>query len=370
MNTYISILVTVFVAAATASPFLNQTNLGDSCTISKWADVSNVVKSCTKIVVQNLAVPAGKTLELDLKSGTSLTFSGTTSFGYGTYWEGPLIVIKGDNIHVAGNSGSKLDGQGAHYWDGKGDKGNKKPKFFKIQATGGSTFKNINLLNCPHQCVSIQNSKQLTISNWNIDVSAGDKNSLGHNTDGFDISGSDTVNFEYCTVQNQDDCVAVNSGKNLHFNHMTCSGGHGLSLSIGMSKTDSSKNYAQNITFENSIVKNSRNAIHIKTHTDAATGYIKDVTYSNIQISGITNYGINVQEDYANGGSTGHAGNNIPISGLKMNKITGSMTSNNAMAVYILCGSKGCSNFNWSGVSISGAKKQSSCSFKPNGYSC
>jgi polygalacturonase len=45
-----------------------------------------------------------------------------------------------------------------------------------------------------------------------IDDSAGDTDSLGHNTDGFDIGTSSNVVIDGAKVYNQDDCVAVNSG--------------------------------------------------------------------------------------------------------------------------------------------------------------
>ncbi|CAG9864910.1 unnamed protein product [Phyllotreta striolata] len=358
----------IAVACATASPLFNETNVGANCVITQFSQVGSVTKSCNNIVVQNLAVPAGKQLLLNLKSGTTLTFKGTTSFGYGVQWEGPMVLIKGNHLTVDG-SGATLDGQGAHYWDGKGDSGNNKPKFFRIQAQS-STFSNIHLLNCPKQCTSVLNSNSVTLDKWNIDVSAGDRNHLGHNTDGFDVSASSGVTIKNSVVKNQDDCVALNSGSNIHIDNLDCSGGHGLSISVGVSKTDSTKNRLSDVTFSNSVVKNSRNGIHIKTHTDGAVGYMKDITYTNIKFQGLTNYGINVQENYKGGKSSGSPVGNIPIHGLKLNNIRGTMTGKDSEAVYVLCGSKGCDNFNWSGVSITGAHKSSYCNYKPSGYPC
>ncbi|CAH1100342.1 unnamed protein product [Psylliodes chrysocephalus] len=365
------IIVITTIVYTTSSPLYDETNLGAGCTITSYSEVNTVVNSCTNIIINGLAVPPGKTLELDLKSGTNLTFQGTTSFGSSTKWEGPLITITGNNIHVNGATGSKLDGQGTNYWDGKGDVNPGKPKFFRIKATGGSTFSNIHLLNCPKQCVSIQNSNQIILSKWTVDVSAGDKNNLGHNTDGFDISDSEAVTIKDSVIMNQDDCVAVNSGKHLHFSNLLCSGGHGLSLSVGMSKTDSSKNQLSDVTFTDCNVTNSRNGIHVKTHSDATQGSVNNITYKNIHLNGITNYGINVQQDYAGGSSNGTPTNNIPIKGLTMNNIIGTMTGPNSEAVFVLCGTSGCSGFDWSGVSITGANKASNCTnFKPPGINC
>ena len=71
---------------------------------------------------------------------------------------------------------------------------------------------NLNIKNTPVQAVSIASSTGLTITGMTIDSSAGDTNSLGHNTDGFDIGTSSNVIIDGAKVYNQDDCVAVNSG--------------------------------------------------------------------------------------------------------------------------------------------------------------
>jgi polygalacturonase len=60
------------------------------------------------------------------------------------------------------------------------------------------------------QVFSINGCTDLTVSGVTIDGSAGD--SLGANTDGFDIGSSTGVTITGANVYNQDDCVAVNSG--------------------------------------------------------------------------------------------------------------------------------------------------------------
>jgi len=112
----------------------------------------------------------------------------------------------------------------------------------------------------------------------------------GHNTDGFDLSGSTGITVKNSVIKNQDDCVAVNQGSDLYFKNLTCSGGHGLSLSVGQSSEDGSPNEVSNVTFIDSSVSSSANGIHVKTHSDAGTGYIKDVTYENIELSSKSNH--------------------------------------------------------------------------------
>ena len=60
--------------------------------------------------------------------------------------------------------------------------------------------------------MSINSATDLTVSGVTINAQDGDTDSLGANTDGFDIGSSTTVTITGANVYNQDDCVAINSG--------------------------------------------------------------------------------------------------------------------------------------------------------------
>jgi polygalacturonase len=64
--------------------------------------------------------------EYGRQTGTTITFSGTTTFAY-KEWSGPLISVAGTNIKVTGTG--TLDGLGAQYWDGEGSNGGKSMPF-------------------------------------------------------------------------------------------------------------------------------------------------------------------------------------------------------------------------------------------------
>ena len=115
----------------------------DSCTFTNAADAIKNKKSCSTITLNNVAVPAGTTLDLtNLAKGTNVVFKGTTTFGY-QEWTGPLVSISGDSITVDG-TGATLDGDGARWWDGKGTNGGKKkPKFFYAHKMTNSVIKGI-----------------------------------------------------------------------------------------------------------------------------------------------------------------------------------------------------------------------------------
>lgn len=203
-----------------------------------YSSASKSKSSCSTIILDALTVPAGVTLDMTgLPDDTTVIFQGETTFEY-KEWSGPLFAVSGTNIKVAGESSgtSILNGNGAvrrlphpcgrpcggypslrptdqeqSYWDGEGSNGGKtKPKFFQAHDLTDSLIETLTILNPPVQVFSINGASNLELAYITIDASAGD--SLGANTDGFDIGSSDTVLIEYATVYNQDDCVAINSG--------------------------------------------------------------------------------------------------------------------------------------------------------------
>lgn len=181
-------------------------------------------------------------------------FEGKTSFEYAE-WDGPLLQIEGDSITIEGASGAYLDGNGADYWDGEGGSGGvTKPKFFYAHSLTDSTITNLYIQNTPVQAVSINGASGLTITDMTINNEAG--NSLGKNTDGFDIGDSTNVVITGAEVYNQDDCVAINSGTSITVENSVCSGGHGLSIGSVGGRTD---NTVSTIVFSNNEVKSSVN---------------------------------------------------------------------------------------------------------------
>lgn len=227
----ISLLVSVLATFATAAPtFTDFPPSSFETTISKRAGPCNFagaidpaavaakVPTCSSVTFNAVQVPGGKTLDLSgLSAGTTVNFSGRTTFGVSQGFAGPLLSIGGSNIVVTGASDAILDGQGASYWDGQGSNGaTPKPKFLAAhKLVGTSSINNLFLLNTPVQAVSINGCSGLTISHMTIDNSASDSlpaNKQGHNTDGFDIGASTNIIIDHAIVKNQDDCVAINSG--------------------------------------------------------------------------------------------------------------------------------------------------------------
>nr|ABP88778.1 polygalacturonase 2 [Botrytis cinerea] len=341
------------------------------CTFSTAATAIASKTTCSTITLDSVVVPAGTTLDLTgLKAGTKVIFQGTTTFGY-SEWEGPLISISGQDIVVTGASGNKIDGGGARWWDGLGSnvsagKGKVKPKFFSAhKLTGSSSITGLNFLNAPVQCISIGQSVGLSLININIDNSAGDAGNLGHNTDAFDINLSQNIFISGAIVKNQDDCVAVNSGTNITFTGGNCSGGHGLSIGSVGGRSGTGANDVKDVRFLSSTVQKSTNGVRVKTVSNTK-GSVSGVTFQDITLIGIPGVGIDVQQDYQNGSPTGTPTADVPITGLTMNNVHGTVTG--GQNTYILCAN--CSGWTWNKVAVTGGTVKKACAGVPTGASC
>ncbi|KAL5318423.1 hypothetical protein ACEPPN_013483 [Leptodophora sp. 'Broadleaf-Isolate-01'] len=343
-----------------------------TCTFSGSLGYSSASKSkasCSTIILDTLTVPAGTTLDMTgLPDNTVVIFKGETSFAY-SEWEGPLFAVSGTGITVAGESsgGSILNGNGASYWDGGGGStGKTKPKFFQAHDLTNSLIEQFTILNPPVQVFSINGASNLELAYITIDASAGD--SLGKNTDGFDIGSSDLVTIESATVYNQDDCVAINSGTNIIFKNGYCSGGHGLSIGSVGGRSD---NTVDGVQFLSSTVTKSVNGIRVKA-IENDTGKINNVEYDSITLSSISKYGILIEQNYDGGDlDGGTASSGVPITDLTIKNIVGTgAVASSGYDVVITCGSGACTGWTWSSVAVTGGKKYGSCTNVPSVAAC
>ncbi|KAH6691366.1 family 28 glycoside hydrolase [Plectosphaerella plurivora] len=344
-------------SAAVASPILDTRA---ACTFTDAATAIKQKASCTSIVLKDIVVPAGTTLDLTkLKAGTHVTFSGKTTFGY-KEWEGPLISFSGDNLLIDGASGHSIDCEGQRWWDTKGSNGGKKkPKFFSAHSLKNSNIKGLKVLNTPVQAFSINTVTNLGVYDITLDNSLGDTKG-GHNTDAFDVGSSTGVYISGAIVKNQDDCLAINSGTNITFTGGNCSGGHGLSIGSVGGRSD---NTVKTVRILDSKISNSDNGVRIKT-VSGATGSVSDVKYSNIALTNIAKYGIVIEQDYENGSPTGTPTKGVPISDITIDRVVGTVKSSGTN-VYLLCAN--CSKWTWTGNKVTGGKTSTKCTGIPSG---
>ncbi|KAJ5792408.1 uncharacterized protein N7503_008386 [Penicillium pulvis] len=371
-TTAAAVVVTTAAAEVASSSSEAAVITGSACVVSEYASLSSAVASCTNIVLSDLYAPPSSTIDLSsLQTGASVTFAGTTTFGDTFDDDFDPIVISGTNLTITGADGHVIEGNGEAYWDGEGSNGgqDKPDHFIVVKDVYYSEITNLNIVNWPVHCFEIEDVEHLTISGLTLNNTAGDAansasdgDPAAHNSDGFDISKSTYVTVENTVVYNQDDCVAVTSGSNIVIDNLYCSGGHGLSIGSIGGKSD---NVVDTVTFKNSQVVDSENGCRIKSNADT-TGSVTNVIYQNITMSGISDYGIDIQQDYLNGGATGDPTNGVTISSISFIDVTGTATDD-GMDYYILCGSDSCSDFSFSGVSITGGGETSSCNYPSSG---
>ncbi|XP_018329553.1 polygalacturonase-like [Agrilus planipennis] len=353
MKYYVAVLIgvaTVIVPVFTQD--LNEDAV-NNCTLTGGSlnNLNSIQQRCTSITIQDLTVPAGQTLSLTaLKAGSTVTFNGLIRFGYAE-WTGDLIVVSGTNITIIGGSGHLFDCHGERWWDGLGaNNGKLKPTLFQTNNLLYSNVRGLRIKNTPARCFAIQSSQHVVFSNIIIDNLDGNSNG-GHNTDGFDLNENNDITIQYSQIVNQDDCFAINSGTNCYFYHNHCSGGHGISIgSVG----DRRSNVVRNVHVRNCTVVNSENGIRIKTIANA-TGQVLDITYEDVTMQNITNYGIVVRGDYRNSGPTGHPTGGFSIKNLTLSNIQG-WVQRTAINVMVLLAGGVASEWRWTRVNVTGSR--------------
>ncbi|KAI9351590.1 polygalacturonase, partial [Zopfochytrium polystomum] len=320
------------------------------CTVTKYAEFAGCLKS-TNIVIQGPILVPNETLVdysnllpgSNVKVNGEVTWSHSTSFNKSYF----LFTLGGDQITFDGSEG-RFNGNGQEYWDGLGANGGlPKPKFFRVKATN-SLIKGITIKNSPIHIFSIAGNNN-TLDGIQVDNTDGDPvngQQVGHNTDAFDVSATNiTIKNSY--IRNQDDCMAVNKGGDIHFFNNTCIGGHGIS--IGSISTGAT---VDGVFVDNCTIANSENGVRIKTVVNATNGYVRNIHYSNVILDAITIYGIDIQQDYLNGGPIGVPTGGIPVSNVFLTNISGTITSDAKYSVYILCADGACSNFTFTGINV------------------
>ena len=113
------------------------------------------------------------------------------------------------------------------------------------------------------------------------------------------------------------------------------------------------------------MVTNSTSGLRIKTDYNA-TGSVVNVTYSNIKVSNIKNYGIDIQQDYLNGGPSGIASNGVRVANISFSNIKGWVVPA-ATDYYIFCGDGSCQDISFKDVNISGGTGVSTCNYPVEG---
>ncbi|KAJ7171263.1 glycoside hydrolase [Mycena filopes] len=307
---------------------------------------------CTTINIGGFTVPAGKTFALAPADGAVISLTGQITFAV-TNWAGPLMTITGNSITFNGNN-HNLVGNGDQYWDGLGLNGGVQKPDPMLRINMGGTFSNLQLVNSPARAVAIGGSS-LTVSGITVNNAAGNAaNSrsgglaAGHNTDGFDVSANN-VRIQNSIVTNQDDCLAINRGTNITFTGNSCTGGHGISVG-----SINSGVVVSGVTISNNVVTNNVNGLRIKTDAAASGSTVSNVVYSGNKLSGITGFGVLIDQSYP--ATLGTPGTGVVINGVTFSGTNTIAVTSTAHRVEVNCGStSSCTGtWNWSGLTATG----------------
>jgi polygalacturonase len=124
MSTYLLVLAAL-VSNIVATPAAAVAPTSTICTATAFSQISAAVASCTNIVLSNIAMPANETINLlNLKTGTTVTFDGLTTFAFtNSSTFNPITINHGTGVTIQGAPGSVINGNGQAYWDGQGSNG-------------------------------------------------------------------------------------------------------------------------------------------------------------------------------------------------------------------------------------------------------
>ena len=97
------------------------------------------------------------------------------------------------------------------------------------------------------------------------------------------------------------------------------------------------------------------------------TGSVSEVTYEDITLSGITKYGIIVQQNYDD--TSESPSNGVTITDFVLDNVKGTVESS-ATDIYIACGDGSCTDWTWTDVDVTGGETSDDCLNVPSGISC
>ncbi|OIW17514.1 hypothetical protein TanjilG_22626 [Lupinus angustifolius] len=161
------------------------------------------------------------------------------------------------------------------------------------------------------------------------------------NTDGIDISGSNGIVIDKCTIATGDDCIAIGNGlSNINITNMACGPGHGIS--IGSLGRNGAYATVENVHVSDCNISGATNGVRIKTW-QGGSGYVRNVTFQKITITNTKNP-IIINQDYQdiimNEFAKKESGG-LEISGVTYRHVKG--TSASKVAITLDCNSsKGC----------------------------
>ena len=225
------------------------------------------------------------------------------SYGRGRDHPGPRYssLLHGEylqNVTIQGGGGyAVIDGNGQFWWDNHhhGTENFTRGHLIEFLYSRNIAMYNVTLHNSPFWTNHFYDCNHVHVKNVHI------RNPLGSpNTDGWDPDSSSNVLIEDSTYVGGDDCVAIKSGwdcygiaynqptVNVTIRNVTC---HGQFAGIAIGSEMSGG--VENVTIENVRFTRANKAVNIKVGNTRG-GYVKNIVYRNISVTGIIDQGVHV----------------------------------------------------------------------------
>ncbi|OMO98635.1 Glycoside hydrolase, family 28 [Corchorus capsularis] len=193
-----------------------------------------------------------------------------------------------------------------------------KPTALRFYSSHNVTVRDIRILNSPQFHLKFDSSAGITVNN--ITISSPESSP---NTDGIHLQNTRDVEIQHSNISCGDDCVSIQTGcSNVHTHHIHCGPGHGISLGgLGKDKTVAC---VSDIVVEEINLVNTMAGVRIKTW-QGGLGYVKNVSFSNIQVSDVK-VPIMIDQYYCDKSVCKNQTGAVAISGVTYDQIIGTYT--------------------------------------------
>lgn len=239
-------------------------------------------------------------------------------------WPGtaPCLLFEGgSNIALVGSG--VVDGNGAAWWP---NKSGFRPGLVTMQGVVNALIANISFKDSPNHQLEIYASPA-EITHVSITAPPSTAPVPSHNTDGIDVHG-DNFYVHDSYISTGDDNVAIHAS-NVLITRVTFGTGHGASIgSLGGAIA------LQNITVSDCTFTGTEAGVRIKTDS-GSTGFLKGVTYANLQMSGVQEtvsvcmfYDVDGDCNYPGSTKGGKPGTTLAITDLSISNITAHDSTN------------------------------------------
>ncbi|KAJ7063543.1 glycoside hydrolase family 28 protein [Mycena amicta] len=255
-----------------------------------------------------------------------------------TFW-----LLGGKNIVLDG--GGTLDGAGQAWYDAFATNSSLlRPIILTIFQGTNVLVKDVNMLNSPEWFNLVNEGKNVTYSNINIQAVSTSTHFIS-NTDGWDIYRSDQVTIKDSLINNGDDCVSFKpNSTNILVSNLNCNGSHGVSVG-SLGQFANMFDIVENVTATNIKMSNAQNGARIKCWAGAGvgSGIVKNITFENFSEIKVDNPVVIDQCYMTNATACAQFPSNTFIQDILFRNISG--TSSGALVANLACSPDGrCSN--------------------------